>query len=58
MRPQLKKHHSDVAIMIETQQWLLPGWAAIGRCCLYNVNVGADAVTLLVIWNTAMIFEM
>ena len=35
----------------------LPGWAAIGRCCLYNINVGADAVTLLAIWNTVVIFE-
>ena len=27
------------------------------KCCLYSVNVGADAVTLLAIWNTAVIFE-
>ena len=58
-----KKHHSDVAIMTESQQCRLsetfckaPGVSS-HRCCLYNVNVGADAVALLAIWNTAVIFE-
>ena len=61
----ITKHHSDVTVMTERQHCRLSDTVhkALGvsshRFCLYNVNVGEDAVTLLAlaIWNTAVIYE-
>ena len=59
------QHHSDVAIMTERESEhcclsetvrKAPGVSS-HMCCLYNVNVGTEAVTLLAIWSTAVIFE-
>ena len=47
--------HSDVAIMTERQHSRLSEtvrmapWVSSHKCCLYNVNVGVDAVALLAI---------
>ena len=61
MRPQLKNTIQtlqswprDRTVASVKPSARLPGWH---RCCLYNVNVGVDVVTLLAIWNTAVIFE-
>ena len=59
----IKKHHSDVAIMTVRQHCRLSDTVrkaprvSSHKCCLYNVNVEADAVALLAIWNSAVIFE-